>query len=45
MVGSRDELHRQEAVVCRIEALRERLFAIYGEMPGDVELIREHREQ
>ena len=35
-------LRRQEAVR-KIDALRERLFAMYGEMPDSVELIREDR--
>lgn len=39
-----DELRQREAVVCQIEALRERLFAIYGEMPDSVGLIREYCE-
>jgi len=34
--------HRQE-VVQRIDALRERLFATYGEMADSVELIRTDR--
>jgi antitoxin component of RelBE/YafQ-DinJ toxin-antitoxin module len=34
--------HRQE-VVQRIDALRERLFAAYGEMADSVELIRTDR--
>ena len=35
-------LRRREAVR-KIDALRERLFATYGEMPDSVELIREDR--
>ncbi len=38
----KDLSHRQE-VVQRIDALRERLFAKYGEMSDSVELIREDR--
>lgn len=38
-----DLSHRKEAVR-RIDALREQLFAKYGEMPDSVELVREIRE-
>jgi t-SNARE complex subunit (syntaxin) len=40
-----DELRRRQEVVRRIDALRERLFATYGEMPDSVELIRADRER
>jgi hypothetical protein len=36
--------HRQE-VVDRINALRDRLFTTYGELPDSVPLIREDRER
>lgn len=36
-------LSRRQEVVQRIDALWERLFAKYGEMPDSVELIREDR--
>jgi len=43
LLSSEDELcHRQEAVR-RIDELRERLFAKYGEMADSVELIRDDR--
>jgi metal-responsive CopG/Arc/MetJ family transcriptional regulator len=38
-----DELRRRQEVVSRIDALRERLFATYGEMADSVELIRADR--
>ncbi|HXG67884.1 MAG TPA: ribbon-helix-helix protein, CopG family [Blastocatellia bacterium] len=34
---------RRKEVVRRIDSLRERLFARYGEMPDSVELLREDR--
>jgi len=40
-----DELRRRQEVVRRIDALRERLFATYGEMPESVGLIRADRER
>jgi len=39
------ELRRRQEVVHRIDALRERLFAKYGEMTDSVELIRADRER
>ena len=36
-------LPRRQEAVRKIDALRERLFAMYGEMPDSVELIREDR--
>ena len=38
-----DELRHRQEVVHRIDALRERLFATYGEMTDSVELIRADR--
>lgn len=38
-----DELRRRQEVVRRIDALREHLFATYGEMTDSVELIRADR--
>jgi hypothetical protein len=40
-----DELLRRQDVVRRIDALRERLFATYGELPDSVAFIREDRER
>lgn len=40
-----DELRRRQEVVRRIDALRERLFAKYGQMADSVELIRTDRER
>ena len=40
-----DELLRRHDVVRRIDALRERLFATYGELPDSVAFIREDRER
>lgn len=40
-----DELRRRQEVVRRIDALRESLFAMYGQMPDSVELIRADRER
>ncbi|MFQ6115589.1 MAG: ribbon-helix-helix protein, CopG family [bacterium] len=40
-----DELRRRQEVVGRIDALRKRLFATYGEMMDSVELIRADRER
>jgi hypothetical protein len=40
-----DELLRRQDVVHRIDALRERLFTTYGELPDSVALIREDRER
>jgi ribosomal 50S subunit-associated protein YjgA (DUF615 family) len=39
------ELRRRQEVVHRIDALRERLFAEYGEMTDSVEWIRADRER
>ena len=39
------ELRRRRANVRRIDVLRERLFATYGEMPDSATLIREDRER
>ena len=36
-------LKQRRDVVQRIDSLRERLFARYGEMPDSVELVREDR--
>jgi hypothetical protein len=43
---ARDEndLSQRKEAVRRIDALREQLFAKYGEMPDSVELVREIRE-
>jgi hypothetical protein len=38
-----DELFRRRDVVRRIDALRERLFATYGELPDSVAFLREDR--
>ncbi len=44
--GNHDhEAEQRQEVVWRIDALRERLFAKYGEMPDSVELIRADRER
>jgi hypothetical protein len=40
-----DELLRRQDVVRQIDALRERLFATYGELPDSVVFIREDRER
>jgi hypothetical protein len=40
---SNDELQPRQDVVRQIDALRERLFAKYGEMPDSVDLIRDDR--
>jgi hypothetical protein len=40
-----DELLRRQDVVRRIDSLRERLFATYGELPDSVAFIREDRER
>lgn len=40
-----DELRRRQDVVCRIDVLRERLFATYGEMTDSIELVRADRER
>jgi hypothetical protein len=40
-----DELFRRQDVVRRIDALRERLFATYGELPDSAALIREDRKR
>jgi hypothetical protein len=38
-----DDLRQRQETVRRIDALRERLFATYGEMPDSVTLIQEDR--
>jgi hypothetical protein len=40
-----DELIRRQDVVRRIDSLRERLFATYGELPDSVAFICEDRER
>jgi hypothetical protein len=40
-----EELRRRQETVRRIDALRERLWRIYGEMDDSVELIRADRER
>ena len=40
-----NEIRRRRETIRRIDALRERLFAAYGEMPDSVALIREDRER
>jgi hypothetical protein len=40
-----DELLRRQDVVRQIDALRERLFATYGELPDSTAFIREDRER
>ncbi|HEV3258447.1 MAG TPA: hypothetical protein VG013_16340 [Gemmataceae bacterium] len=42
--GEEDRIRRAEAVR-NIDTLRAQLFAIYGEMPDSVALIREDRER
>jgi predicted CopG family antitoxin len=37
------DLNQRQAVVLKIDGLRGRLFAKYGEMPDSVELVREDR--
>jgi hypothetical protein len=41
--ANKDELCRRQEAVHRIDQLRERLYAKYGEMPDSVALIREDR--
>lgn len=41
--ATEDEGRQRAQAVERIDALRARLFATYGEMPDSVELIREDR--
>jgi hypothetical protein len=38
-----DELRRRQEVVRQIDAIRERLFTAYGEMPDSVGLVRDDR--
>lgn len=40
-----NELHQRQETVRRIDALRERIFATYGEMPDSAALIRQDRER
>lgn len=40
-----NEIRQRQETVHRIDALRERLFATYGEMPDSAALIREDRER
>ncbi len=40
-----NERHQRQETVRRIDALRERIFATYGEMPDSTALIREDRER
>jgi hypothetical protein len=40
-----NELHQRQKTVRRIDALREQIFAKYGEMPDSTALIREDRER
>ncbi len=40
-----DELYRRQETVRRIDLLREKLFAKYGEMSDSVELVRADRER
>lgn len=40
-----NELHQRQETVRRVDALRERVFAKYGEMPDSAALIREDRER
>ena len=40
-----DELQQRRETVRRIDALRERLYAAYGEMPDSVALVREDRSR
>jgi len=40
-----DDLQSRQATVNRIDALRERLFAKYGQMADSTALVREDREQ
>lgn len=40
-----NELHQRQEAVRRVDALRERVFAKYGEMPDSAALIREDRER
>ncbi len=41
--ASEEELDRRQEAVRQIDALRERLFARYGEMPDSTILVREDR--
>lgn len=40
-----DDRHARQATVDRIDALRERLFAQYGELPDSTMLLREDRDR
>jgi len=40
-----NERHQRQETVRRIDALRERIFATYGEMPDSAVLVREDRER
>ncbi len=40
-----NEIRQRQEAVHRIDTLRERLFATYGEMPDSAALIREDRER
>ncbi len=40
-----DDIQTRQVTVARIDALRERLFAQYGEMPDSTTLLREDRER
>jgi hypothetical protein len=42
---SESDLNERQRVVKRIDDLRERLFAKYGEMPDSVELLRADRNR
>ena len=40
-----NDLRQRQETVRRIDALRERIFATYGEMPDSAALIRQDRER
>jgi hypothetical protein len=40
-----DDIQRRQATVDRIDALRNRLFATYGEMPDSTALLRADRDR
>ncbi len=43
-IDNPNELYQRQETVRRVDALREQIFAKYGEMPDSTALIREDRE-
>jgi rubrerythrin len=41
--AAEDEMHKRQQVVQQIDAVRERLFQRYGEMPDSVDVLRDDR--